>query len=513
MKISAMLVLLAASGNMLLPQVRVTVNAAKVRNTMKGGIGASWHAIESPIPWADHEDPVFGSKSQGGSGWGAYPAAEDDAAWRQIDRHARWLGLDWNRVELEQRIYEPQRGKYTWNSPEMRVLYRILDWCQRNKSDVFLQQMWSNVAWNTYPEWRDTASGRVHSAPVSVEDFADGLASLAHQLVHEKGYTCIRWLAITNEPAQRFSWFQMPPNKPATLGPAFAAVRNALDGRGLTSLPLSGPDYSYLPEFNPHLIDFGEFLGAYDFHSYGADWDWRKQGSLTHFEASLARWIGWAHAQSKPLFLSELGTMANGWGGNSPAPGSYNSLLKDAELMIRSIAQGVDGMNRWSFLNRGDLDGQWQLLDTWDPAAGSMLQEYMPHPNSYYIYGLMSRFIAKHSSIVASAVDGGESEGWQRVFVAALRSPAGRLTLAVVNDSSHPFDAAFELRGLPAGTHLYRYGITEAEKDRTDLRIDPQREILTTSLTDTLAPMSLTIYSMYKLAHGEPGVISDAREQ
>ena len=74
--------------------VEISVDTSKIINTMRGGIGASWHAIEQPIPIG-----------HGGSGRGAYPPAEDEHAWQQIYRHASWLGLDWNRVEIEQRIY------------------------------------------------------------------------------------------------------------------------------------------------------------------------------------------------------------------------------------------------------------------------------------------------------------------------------------------------------------------------------------------------------------------------
>ena len=100
---------------------------------MAGGIGASWHAIETAIP-------VVGDRSHGGSGWGGYPGADDASAWSQIYHHAQWLGLDFCRVELEQRIYEPEREKFTWESEEMRILYRILDFCEKRKADVFLQQ-------------------------------------------------------------------------------------------------------------------------------------------------------------------------------------------------------------------------------------------------------------------------------------------------------------------------------------------------------------------------------------
>ena len=162
-----------------------------------------------------------------------YPPATDRARWEQIDRRARWLGLDFNRVEIEQRIYEPEQGKFTWDSPEMQILYRILDWCERDRADVFLQQMWGDVRWNAFPEWRDDVAGRLHSAPKDVEAFAQGLAALVGHLVRDKGYTCIRWLCIVNEPGARFSWWQRPPNQPVPLRPGLAAVRRALDARGL----------------------------------------------------------------------------------------------------------------------------------------------------------------------------------------------------------------------------------------------------------------------------------------
>ena len=51
--------------------VSVRLDLGEVVNTMRGGIGASWHAIEEPLPYSETADPVFGIKSHGGSGWGA----------------------------------------------------------------------------------------------------------------------------------------------------------------------------------------------------------------------------------------------------------------------------------------------------------------------------------------------------------------------------------------------------------------------------------------------------------
>jgi hypothetical protein len=100
------------------PELTLTADFNQTLHVLRGGIGASWHAMETPIP-------VVGDRSHGGSGWGGYPPAGDAAAWRQIYRHADWLGLDFCRVEVEQRIYEPERNQFTWDSPEMKILYRI----------------------------------------------------------------------------------------------------------------------------------------------------------------------------------------------------------------------------------------------------------------------------------------------------------------------------------------------------------------------------------------------------
>ncbi len=488
------------------PSLRIEVDATKVENTMRGGMGASWHAIEQPIPYKP-------GQSEGGSAWGANPPAENEAAWQELYRHADWLGLDWCRVEIEQRMYEPERGKFDFESPEMKILYRILDWCERRKADVFFQQMWGNVAWNTFPEWRDDPVKRVHSGPLSMDDFAEGLATLMEHLIKKKRYTCIRWLSITNEPGHPWSWWTRPPRDAMPLRPGLAAVRKALDRRDLR-IPLSGPDWTDLPPLEPSKIDFDELIGAYDIHSYWANFDGRKGGyPLSVAEKRLSEWTRWAHTRNKPLLLSELGTMAFGWQNDHPGPGSYEAGLKDAELVVRAMNTGVDGFNRWSFTNRGDLDGQWQLVDTWDRKAQKLLDHVTPHPNTYYLYGLLSRFTAKHSSTLQCQVGGGRLEKHQRAFAAALRSPSGNLTLVVVNDAQSLWEAEVVLRGLNREQTLYRYRITPADRDRPNVTVAHSRRFMlsgsNTSFQDTIPASSVSVYTTYNRAPGEPGVSAD----
>ena len=488
--------------------VQIKIQADRAVRKMQGGIGASFHAIEEPKPG---ERP--GGGVWAGSAWGANPPAEDEAAWKSIFHHANWLGLDWCRVEIEQRMYEPGRRRFEWDNAEMRILYRILDWAEQNGVDVFLQQMWSNVEWNALPELRGTMSGRLVSAPASLEEFAYGFGEMVQHLTQRKGYRSIRWLSINNEPGWDWSWWQGPDRRPVPITPAFRAVRAELDRRG-TSLPISGPDWTDLPELQPARIDFDSSIGAYDLHSYNAYFDGISFGyPLSVAEKRLEQWAQWAHDRRKPMFLSELGTMAFGFKGKEPGPGVYESGLKDAALVVRGIRAGVDGFNRWSFLNRGDLDGQWQLVDTWDIDEGKLRDHFTPHPNTYYLFGILSRFTAKHSDVLPVEVEGKFDPEARRLVVSALRSPRGQLSLLVANEMYWDVDASVSIAGLPGQTVLCRYAVTGAARDRSDVAIQPEARFAldtgTGVFTDRIPRLSVAVYSTYDLDHSRPGVISE----
>ena len=482
--------------------VEVSVDLNKVTNVMRGGIGASWHAIEKPIPIG-----------HGGSGWGAYPPADDERAWQQIYRHASWLGLDWNRVEIEQRIYEPERGHFTFDSPEMRILYRILDWNQQHGADVFFQQMWINAAWLAYPQASDDPITRVHSGPRDMDAFADGLATLMEHLIKKRGYTCIKWLSITNEPGANWSWWQGSFGQPLPIGPGLAAVRKALDRRGL-NLPLSGPDsgLDMLAAFKP---EDARFVGAFDFHDYSIKIDSESAGYLEKQVRDISGWINSAHAAGKPVFITEFGSVEDSARPVENRPDKPGTVLAAAEFVIRDANAGVDGFNRWSYLNRGDLDGLWQYVDTWDAAHNRLLSEFTPHANSYFGIGLLSRFIAKHSAVLATKVSGARVKRSQRVFCAAFRSANGNITLAIVNDATEEFPLHVSWGGAPPAKRFFRYRYGKPQYGRADVKVDPDPEFAPASgadWTDSLPPQSLTIYSNFELRNDAPGIMVDEPE-
>jgi hypothetical protein len=417
----------------------LVIHTDSVRYTMAGGIGASWHAIQADLPAYSQETYAWPSReiAPRGSAVGGNPPLEFEQAWEDLLREADWLGMDWIRVEVSRRMYEPERRMFDWENDEMRTLYRILDWCRDRRVDVFLTEMWGAVEWNAFPD--------VHplmSAPRSVDDFAFGLGELAEHLMMRRGYDTIRWLVIANEPGYDWAWWIGPEGHRHSITPALAAVRAELDRRGLP-LPLSGPDWTNPPVPTspdvPQALDFLPFLGAYDIHSYDAPDD--------ELEAVWKAWVALGHQHGKPVFLSEMGNIALGWRGADPGPRSFAGALSNAEKVLRGLRAGLHAFNRWSFVNRGDLDGQWQLVRTFDIDSQSYLPRVTREPVAGPGFGILTRYVRKHSDVLL--VDGlNELPGG--TFVGAVRSPDGRITILAANLNETSVSISLK-GGLPAG--------------------------------------------------------------
>jgi hypothetical protein len=142
-----------------------------------------------------------------------------------------------------------------------------------------------------------------------------------------------------------------------------------------------------------------------------------------------------------------------------------------------------------------------------------MLTNFVPHPNTYFGLGLLSRFVAKHSDVLASRVSDAQVQHWQRVFCAAFRSPKGNLTLAIINDAQTEFPLKLTWEGTPPAAKFYRYRYAEPDRNRAEGKVNPRAEFSISvpgrGWQDTLPPESLTIYSTYKLDQDDPGVLAD----
>lgn len=475
-----------------LPAAVIRIDAGQIKHTMAGGAGASWHAIGPEAYWypdlTDREN-----RNSRGSGWGGNPPLSYKEAWSDLEKHARWLGLNFIRVEIDMRMYEPERGKFDWQNDQMLTLYRILDFCQANNIDVFFTQMWADVEWNKFD-----GIGRLQSAPKSVDDFAQGLATLMEHLTKTRHYTVIRWLCMVNEPGGSWGWWLGPDGKSLDLMPAFHALRAEFDKRGI-QVGLSGPDWG-MSQGTPDFDFNDKTVAAWDSHNYSDD----PNTSLQKL------WADQAHARGIPFFLSEFGDSAGGSVfavRDDPSPRTFPNQLVNARKMIEGMNAGVDGFNRWSFTNRGDLDGQWQLVRTFDMNKWDYYKRVEPEPVPYYAYGIMTRFMAKYSSVLKSECSSTDLD------VAAIRSPKGNLTIYVLNRSEADQTIKLDFANLKAGRTLYKYQVTGSVGDNPHFEMNPIKNFEIApgapARSDQVPGESITVYSTYKLLNADPGIITD----
>jgi hypothetical protein len=498
--------------------VEIIIDTNTVINRMQGGLGACIHVMTEELPVTDDGNEY---RSWGGSAWGALPGPRDSNAWEQIFNMTDWLGLDWIRLEMNHRMYEPQKGVLVTDSNEMKILARFLDYCQSRNIDVLLQEMWPDVKWLAYPEFRNDRIAHLRSAPNDINAWADGFVRLVEFLAKEKRYTCIKWLSIANEPMEDWSWWRLPGDKSQDITPGLVAIRKRLKAKGL-KVGIAGPDGSYSQLIRPpEQAEYCRFSDAISFHDYVSTFDWwdkpfkYKLLKLSETAALFSKWKSYAKAENnKPLFLSEFGTFMLGFDKDATGPAEYTACLRDVQQVIRLSNVGVDALCRWSLLNRGDLDGQWQLINTWDRENKKLLTDFYPQPNSYYILGLMTRFTAKYSDVLKTQITGSEINGLQRVFAVTYRSPTNKhYCLFVTNDSEQPFSLEVVVKGLSSGMlELYKYQITEEYKDKKEVIIEPLSKVQVSEsqpLTDTLPPKSVVVYTSYNLKNDENGKIID----
>ncbi len=471
--------------------ISVTIDASRVIYKMKGGMGASWHSLSKEVP-LNNEKYIFPVREvcPRGSGYGGNPPVSDTIAWKQIKEHASWLALNFLRVELSQNIYEPERNVFDWDNEEMQALYHILDWCQENDADVFLQQMWGHVEWNSIPGVHP-----IISAPKSLDDFAEGIATLLEYLTKNKGYSCIKYFCMTNEPpgGPWGYWWEYGEEK-GSINDAWKRLKEDFDRRNI-NIPISGPDWTSMPPFEKEKLGFAPYLGSFDIHSY--------DGVTNEGEMILKQWADWAHQQNKPFFLTEFGNMSLGWGTDNPGPKSFDAALSNASDVIRAIRAGVDGFNRWSFTNRGDLDGQWQLIHTFDREKKEYLTDIKPENEAYYGFGIISRFLSKYSSSVFCTVNQPD-----RILMAvALKSPKGHLSIFLLNKGLKELKTELNITDRIPKT-LYAYKVSKEIVNQPGFQLNAIDSFqVNKPINIDLPPRSITAISGYSLEDEDKGII------
>ncbi len=461
--------------------ISIHVGDAVVRK-MQEGLGFNWYSCFAPE---------------------TYPAAADEKRWERIFAHVEWLNMRFIRFIQHGDLICDRSGHFKPGHASFDQLRRVNAWAERYGATLLLDPF-VIPAPHQYQPWpgAPTVWGGTcyHLGVKDVDAYVHKfIAPYVRFVVEEMGCRSVRWFNHVNEPL-RGGVAATPPGVDDHVHyvETLAAVRQGFDEAGLSNIGNLGPDTHTLQYWPiPHMLEMDAdpdaHLQGYCMHHYHSHFDWDAPSNALDGSDPMSKTINeqlvpycqYAHQRGKPFFVTELGMFHYGWEHGDPAGvARHDNTILEAEFIVRALGCGVDGVLRWSWLNPGTDDGWWQLIQTKDGSD-------TPLQNPYATYGTLFRSVNRGAQI--TQVDLSSSFAPQTVHAAAVTNPDGSHSLAVVNDD-YCNCAAVAIQ-FPVGD------AAAVQKVVTDpVRKFHRCETIPCSagvmdLTDTLSPMSLTVYT------------------
>jgi hypothetical protein len=192
-----------------------------------------------------------------------------------------------------------------------------------------------------------------------------------------------------------------------------------------------------------------------------------------------------------------------GWGTDDPNQKSFEAALSNASDVMRGMRAGVDAFNRWSFTNRGDLDGQWQLIATFDRTKKTYFNEVNPEPEAYYGFGIISRFLSKYSSVLKTEVSAADSV----LMCNAVKSPGGALSVFLLNKSGKSVHVEVGFSGEIRG-EMYLYQVSKEIIHTPGFELNKVRSYVEgEKCAILLPPRSISVITQHSLDSKDKGIV------
>jgi hypothetical protein len=338
------------------------------------------------------------------------------------------------------------------------------------------------------------------SSPKSVDDFANGIATLLKYLTDDRKYTCIKYFCMVNEPpgGPWGYWWSAGSHIGPTMTDAWKKLHETFKAQGI-KIPLSGPDWVSLPPCEPEKMGFEKYLGSFDIHSYFGFYN-KNNG-----EKVIGDWVAFAKSKNKPFFITEIGNMDLGWGTDNPGPKSFKAALSNASDVALGMNLGVDGFNRWSFTNRGDMDGQWQLVNTYNLKTKKYTEQVLPENEAYYGFAMLTRFMGKYASVLSVKSD----QKLEGLVMTAYKNSDGNISVLIVNNRKDQFLVDVALENFSAKRLFYLYQITESLVKSPHFKLNPTNTYKNSGKLNKIQilPESITVLTTNGLLQADAGKI------
>lgn len=367
-----------------------------------------------------------------------------DAEFATVAKRVRWMRLPVARVMMQTRWCYLGEGRFDWETPDMKALYRELDVCQALGTTVILTDWGAERKWTTLP----------CITSVDQDEYASVIGRYMHHLLKTRGYTCISFFVLTNEPNGEVGDF-------ARWRRGVEKVAAVLAKGGLDkTIAFMGSDVYDPTTWHPQTVDqLQNVLGAYDIHHY-ADGSTVRAGGLekwwqVHWDYVRNHDPAWTN---KPLVVGEAGLNddARHPAGN-PHIGEFEYGVFMADYAVQAARAGSAAVLAWMLDDNSHPGFFWGLWD--NRKTGLKLRPW------FYPWSLLSRYFPTGSVIYGPKQESGDV----RILAAHIPAGCGRpdaWSFCIVNRAKTPCSPMISVPEAPKMVlKRYVYSETEATKD------------------------------------------------
>ena len=288
-----------------------------------------------------------------------------------------WLEIPIVRIMMQTKWFYQHEVGFTPNSADMLSLYRHLDYCQKNDVDVILTD------WGIEPEWLNVYGLK----KVDDRKYAEIIAEYLDYLCNKKGYTCIKYFVLVNEPNYEVGDF----------GRWSEGIRNVyqeINKKNLgDKIMLAGSGQSNADEWHINAVDhFHGIFGGYTFHRY----EWKELIRNQEFISYVRKLTDYVKEKDsdwkkKQVIISEAG-MRDGMSTSvNKNIDSFDYGIFMVDYSIQSLQGGASGVLAWMLDDNSHPDFEWGM---WKNKQNNFeLRKW------FYSWGLMIKYFKRDSKI------------------------------------------------------------------------------------------------------------------
>ncbi|MBM4172404.1 MAG: hypothetical protein FJ214_11085 [Ignavibacteria bacterium] len=294
-----------------------------------------------------------------------------------IGDRIKWMKVPIVRTMMQTKWCFSQSLGFDWESNDMKLLYRHLDFCQKNGIEVMLSDWGVEVDWLAVDGIKSTSDSL----------YADVIGKYLNHLVNTKGYSCIKYFGLVNEPNYEVGNFERWKLGMENLFQVF--VNYELNKK----IKLVGPGTSNNKQWFFDTVDEIRYLiDVYDVHMYA----WKDRTAIGSVQLELTEL--WDYAKSidrkgdeKLYFVTEAGMRDGQSAEISTQIDSYYYGVFMIDYAIQAVHSGATTVLAWMMDDNSHPEFNWGLWT--DKKNGMQLRPW------FYSWSLLTKLFPAGSDV------------------------------------------------------------------------------------------------------------------